>query len=75
MNPPAPQFNQLTMQVSVPRDQAEAFISAMQQWVSYQPLDTVVATAHHQIRLITVSRPSIPTDATPQLDLPTDRIP
>lgn len=37
MNPPAPQFNQITMRVNVPRDQAEAFISAMQQWMLRVP--------------------------------------
>lgn len=37
MNSLAPQFNQITMRVSVPRDQAETFNALMQQWMLMVP--------------------------------------
>lgn len=37
MNSPAPQFNQITMQVSLPREQAEEFLATMQQWMLRVP--------------------------------------
>ena len=37
MDSVAPQFNQITMRVSVPRAQAETFIAAMQQWMLRVP--------------------------------------
>lgn len=37
MTSPAPEFNQITMQVNVPQDQAEAFIAAMRQWMLRVP--------------------------------------
>jgi hypothetical protein len=37
MNSPAPQFKQITMRVSLPREQVEAFRSAMQQWMLRVP--------------------------------------
>jgi hypothetical protein len=58
MNPPALQFNRITMQMSVPRDQAEAFISAVQQWMLRVPtvyfLD-ICAIGHIKIYLTTQS--------------------
>lgn len=37
MNSPAPQFNQITMQVSLPREQAEVFLASMRQWMLRVP--------------------------------------
>lgn len=37
MNSPAPRLNQITMQVSLPREQAEAFIAATQRWMLMVP--------------------------------------